>query len=305
VLALNQLQQWGFGLVPFWVTLIGGLLALFILYWIEKRSASPIIEFKIFSIRNYTLYTLIRIVSQLAFVPILFFVPTYLQDISGYGPIGAGLIMLYLTIVVGILAPFAGKWVGKLGARMPTTIAMFAYVLSYILLMQLTAEPNLIVLALALILIGIGTGISFVSTTTGATHPIPIEKIGEAMGIFLTIGFVSCAIGVALLGTTLAINSKSWLLAALAKGNFLLTQVQTAELVRVARGIGSVSSLKDYVPAASVTELSNMAKLAFMHGFRIAMLVFLFISIVGLILTFFTEKEKLSSMKEEEVAPLL
>lgn len=295
ILALNQLQQWGFRFVPFWLVFLGGLLFLAILYFVERRKANPIIDFNLFSIKNYTLYNLIRIVSQVVFVPILFFIPVYLQNISGYSVLSAGLIMLYLTVVVGVLSPIAGKWTAKWGAKSLTMISMIAFAIACFLLMLIGAQPNHFILAAALILVGIGTGISFVSTTAGALAEVSPEKRGVAMGIFLTVAFASCALGVALLGTLIAMNAQSWLTAALTKGNILLSAVQAQELERVAHGVASPAALQGVVSPELLPTVSDLGKAAFMHGFHIAMLVFALISVLGLILTFVTRQVNFDS----------
>lgn len=55
ILALNQSEEWGISSSAFLSTLIIGLIALFILFFVEKNRENRLIDFNLFKIRNYTL----------------------------------------------------------------------------------------------------------------------------------------------------------------------------------------------------------------------------------------------------------
>ena len=298
VLALNEVQQWGWSSPIFITTFLVGLLVLVILFLVERKCRDPLIDFNLFRLRSYVIYNLIRVIAQVIFIPILFFIPIYLQNIAQYDAVTAGLIMLFLTLVIGVLAPLAGKWVGEQNVRLPTVVALLAFMVGCLLLTQLTPTPRFILLASALIFIGIGTSLSFVSTLAGAMQSITLEKTGLAMGIFLTIVFASCAVGVALFGTILVSSSHAWLLTATSQAGLHFNAAEWHEINRIARGVESVQKIKNYLqPGVDLAAVTNLAKAAFIHGFRTAMGIFSFIAVAGLALTIFVandKKEKIS-----------
>lgn len=290
VLALNQSQEWGFDSVAFLVTLIAGLLSFVVLYYITKRKQHPIMRFDLFVERNFLINSLIRIVAQLVFIPILFFVPIYLQNIRGDTPLVSGLFMLYLTVIVGLLSPFAGKIVDRVGVRIPNAISMLGFIIGCILIYKISPDTSIGFLAAGLACIGVGTAISFVSTTAGALSPVSMEKMGMATGVFMTIVWVSCAIGVSLMGAILALSSKVMLLSEIAQKGISLTTAQADELIRVARGVSPLSELKNFIAHPLLFELTQVASNSFIHGFRLGLLVLLLFSILALILSFVLKK---------------
>lgn len=276
IVALNESQQWGVNSSVFIVTMVIGVSSLVILYFWEKRQQHPIVNFSLFKQRNFLLNNLIRIIAQLVFIPVLFFIPIYLQNILGYTPLFAGAIMLYLTVIIALLALFAGKIVDKIGVRIPNALAMISFAVGCIFLYEISPTAHLAFLATGLIFIGIGTGISSVSTTVGALSPITMKQMGMATGILMTIIWVSCAIGVALMGLILAFSGKAMLLSEITIKQLALTPSQTNELIRIAQGMA---------PLATLPELTHIATNAFMHGFRVGILVLMLLSILGLMLT--------------------
>jgi len=290
VFALNQSQEWGFYSTPFIVIMIAGLLCFVILYYLSKRKIHPIMDFELFKQRNFLLNNIIRIFAQLVFIPVLFFIPIYLQNILGHTPLVSGLFMLYLTVIIGLLSPFAGKFVDRVGFRIPNAISMLAFFIGCLLIYEVTPADTLMLLASGLIFVGVGTGISFVSTTAGALSPISTEKMGLATGILMTVVWVSCAIGISLMGAILALSSKAELLGNLAQKGILLPRVQMNELIRIAQGISPLASLKTLINPSLLPELTRITLSSFMHGFHLGFLVLMFLSILGLILCFLLKK---------------
>lgn len=282
-LAINELQNWGFSSAAFWSSLIIGALLLVALYFICRRQSYPIIEFRLFKIRNFTLNNIIRLIVQLVFIPVIFFVPIYLQNIVGISAVYSGLMMLFLTAIIAILSPIAGKWIDRVGDRVPNIFSMICFALACLLLASLDQEPHYAVLAIALCLVGAAIAVTSVSTVTGAVSVCPENQHGAATGIIFTTAWLGCALGVAIMGSILAMNSESFLQKHIKEASTVAdSQLETLE--RASKGVASYKALP---PKAGL-----LARESFVHGFRISMITFMFLSLIGMVLSFFLKRHK-------------
>lgn len=274
VFSLNQAQDWGFGSPLFLSLFIGGILIGAVLYLAEKKAADPIVEFSLFKHRNFLFNNLIRLVVQLIFIPVLFFVPFYLQNISQVPSLASGFAMMAMTVVIGVLSPIAGKWVDKIGDKIPTIASMVLFLLGSLPFLFFRTEPNWLLLSAALALIGAGTAIAFVSTVTGALAPIPASKQGVATGIVFTIAWLGCALGIAISGAAIALKSHAALLSHTAASDAAF---------RAARGLSPLSQLGD-------PQMEAWAGSAFMEGLSLAALIWVGLSLFGLVLALLQKK---------------
>ncbi len=123
-LALIQGATWGWGSAAIVALLVGGGRRL------SSPSSSssgaprtPLIDFDFFKRRNFTGATTSIFVIDFSFGALLFFLPAYFQDILGYSPTEAGVLLLPLTglMVVGLAArrPIAAR----VGPRPPIVSA--------------------------------------------------------------------------------------------------------------------------------------------------------------------------------------
>jgi len=290
LLAVNQLQSWGIRSYAFWISLLLGIFLLLLLYFVEKKQVAPIISFQLLKIRNFLLNNVIRIIVQLVFISVLFFFPLFLQNIAGYRPLHSGILLLFLTVVIGVLSPIAGKWVDRIGEKIPNILSMSLFAIAFFLFYFLTADPNLIVLGVGLLLVGIATGITFVSTVTGSVFVASEKEKGVASGMIFTSAWFGCALGIALMGAILSFASKSYLLKQLAHMQGSFSTTQTAMLERVSKGISSYKVLQDHFSSESVAQVTEIARNAFVHGLHISMLVWMFFSIFGVLLSLALKK---------------
>jgi EmrB/QacA subfamily drug resistance transporter len=297
-LALNQVQDWGFSSALFLGTFLIGLVFLVLLYLSEKKVSFPIVDFRLFKIRNFCLNNIIRLIVQLVFIPTLFFVPLYLQNICGYSAIYAGLVMLFLTLVIGLLSPIAGKWVDSVGDRLPNIVSMVFFAAGSFLFVLLKEKPDLFVLGFALLLIGMGTGISFVSTVTGSLSVASEKQQGMATGIIFTTAWLGCALGVAIMGSFLVTSSLSHLHSQLGQLGQTLSSQQLELAERVAKGISSYKELSHAFSTPLLEKISSLSIESFMHGFRFSMLIWMLLSMVGILLAFTLKKQRIKPHPE-------
>ena len=214
----------------------------------------------------------------------------YLQNFLGYSPLYTGAIMLACTIVVGVLSPFAGTIVDKLGFKIPNVIAMVAFSIGCYLLSDLGTQINFPLLFWGLGLIGLGSGISFVSSTSGALSAVKPEQMGMATGVFYTIAWGACALGITIYGMIAAFISKASLIFHIQQQNLVETHAQLNALIRVARGLSPADHLKAYFSSINYPSAVDLSHIAYEHAFHAGFMFLCLISIVGILLSCLTKK---------------
>jgi len=96
--------------------IVGGVcLALFV--WRQLTVGHPILEFRIFKYRMFTLTTIINVIVTMAMFSGMILMPIYMQNIHGFTPLEAGFMLLPGGVVMGIMSPITGKLFDKYGAR--------------------------------------------------------------------------------------------------------------------------------------------------------------------------------------------
>jgi EmrB/QacA subfamily drug resistance transporter len=102
--------------------LIVGVAALAAFVVVERRQRQPMLPLDIFRSRQFTGANLATVLIYGALSGSLFLIPTQLQQSLHYSPLGAGLALLPITLILLVLSSRAG-WVShRIGPRIPMTV---------------------------------------------------------------------------------------------------------------------------------------------------------------------------------------
>jgi EmrB/QacA subfamily drug resistance transporter len=96
--------------------IVGGV-GLILFVWRQLTVGHPILEFRIFKYRMFTLTTIINVFVTMAMFSGMILMPIYMQNIHGFSPLEAGFMLLPGGVVMGIMSPITGKLFDKYGAR--------------------------------------------------------------------------------------------------------------------------------------------------------------------------------------------
>lgn len=292
ILALNQSQVWGVQSPAFIVTFLLGVLFIITLYYVERNKASKLIDFNLFKNLHFSVNSIIRVIAQMVFLPVLFFIPIYLQNIMLISAVKTGLILVVCTLFVGLVSPIAGKLVDRYGFRAPNVFSMIFISIGCFIFSCLPVKLNLAMLFVALAITGIGVGINFVSSTSGALSQISKTESGVASGVFFTIIWASCALGIAFFGSVLTHYADNKLSAAISSFKFLMTSSQHATLERVTHGLSPVSIVHAAFGNIATPKMIDIVQSAYLHGFRMAFFLLAILSAIGILMAFPSNRQK-------------
>jgi MFS family permease len=200
LLIIGFMQAGSQGLTsPTVLLLVGaGLLVGAALVILSLRKPHPLIQFRLFQIRNVAIGVFISFVRFLPSVLLGAFVARYVQQVLGLSPTVTGLLMIAPVLAQVVAAPIAGKMLDKGGPRTPVALGMA--LLAGGLFLVAFGFPNQ---NLWLILIGTiigGAGFSFTNPVQmAALSETPLEQRGMLAGILPLASNFGTALFVALL----------------------------------------------------------------------------------------------------------
>jgi len=191
-----------------------------------------------------------------------------------------------------IASPFIGKWIDRDGDKRANIFFMSLFIIASISLFFLGPKPNFYLLCIALLLFGLSIATAFISTITGALANVPENKMGAATGVYLTIAWIGCAIGVAFSGTAIAYEGTASLHRQLQEQRITLSPAQLDVADRAAKGIFPVSDLHEEIPSSILPKIKEITASSFVDGVHANVVIFLICCVLGLVLAFFLKARK-------------
>lgn len=211
LLTFNTLTQENARLSIFYSGLLLSILLLAVFVWKEIKTKQPLIDFTLFRVRDYALSLSMRFLYMYAFGTFLFFIPLYLQNILGYSPLIAGLMVLIYSAMIGISSPIAGMWCDNAGYKPPIITSAAISVLAFFLLALINAHTQIYLVLVAMLCLGFSFGIFIPSTVSSTISSVPKESSGEGMGMFFTVAFMGMSLGVAISSAVLHMVSSHYI----------------------------------------------------------------------------------------------
>ncbi len=283
-LALNEANKWGFSTL-FWLCFLGGVFCLVIFPLIEKYISSPLIDIDVLKNKSFLSTSFIRMLIQFEFGVFGLVVILYLQNILGFSPMKSGVLLLFTTVIIGVISPFSGRMVDTFGGNRMIAVGVFIMGVSNILFARLGASPSILVLGIPLFLIGAGISFAMPGTVNIALSSISEKQSNVATGIFYTIGFLGGAIGIAVSGIMLSVLSVKRLQADLINQGIHLSKAHWQTLLDAANGSHPVNRLSYYFPIKMVQKLVPIVKHAFLHAYSEIMLLCAFFMLLSLMMS--------------------
>jgi EmrB/QacA subfamily drug resistance transporter len=185
------------------VSLLGlsvALIAAFV--WIELRSRSPLVPFRIFRLRTLTGANVVGLLLGASLFSMFFFISLYMQQVLGYSAIHAGLSYLPLALSIIVAAGLGGQLVTRFGFK-PILAAGMAFVaLGLLWFSQVSVGGGFLTDILGpSVLAAIGLGFGFVTSTIAAVSGVQEHEQGIASGLINTSQQIGGALGLAVLST--------------------------------------------------------------------------------------------------------
>lgn len=185
------------------------LLVAFVL--VERRSADPLLPFRVFMNRTRGASYAAMFLAPAAMFAMFYFLSQYIQNVMGYSPIKAGVAFLPFCAGIVVAAGLASnlvnridpRWISGVGTLMAAA-GLFGFSrLPYDTSFPVTEVTGSYVTDLLpfILLMSLGMGATFVPLTLTAVHHLRAEDSGVGSGVLNTMQQVGGALGLAILGS--------------------------------------------------------------------------------------------------------
>jgi EmrB/QacA subfamily drug resistance transporter len=192
-----------------WAPIIGGLAALALFTWYERRIDHPALDVTWFRDPRFSASVAAIGLVFFALLGVTFFSVFYLQSVRGYSPLQSGMLLLPLAAAMMVFAPAARLVVQRVGARMTCFAGMIVVAATFAGFLLLGVRTSIWVLEVLYFFQGLGMAHVMPPATVNIMSSLPREKAGAGSAVNNTFRQVGGALGVAVLGALLSASYRS------------------------------------------------------------------------------------------------
>ncbi len=280
-----------------------------IFYLCEKSAKSPMLELGFFRRKSFTGSAFIAFASYFSIFSIFFFVALYLEVVASVSAYGLALDFLPLLGGIVVASFFTGRWVGRIGSRIPMTVGCLLAGLGVILTFAVIGpHVDVSTLGWTMGIAGIGFGIVIVPVNATALSSLPASNSGMASSAVNTSRELGAVAGVAILGSIvngqLTVNLTQRLIQLGIPASFrqlVITAVTTGQTASAEAGLNPATR-KAF--QGTINKVINAAYGALTHGLDIALIASALLLIVSAGVAYTTgTSEKLELVDHVEAMP--
>ncbi|GEK85226.1 MFS transporter [Microbacterium aerolatum] len=231
----------------------------------QLRAQTPMLDMALFRRGSFSGAILVNLLSVVALVGFLYFVPQHLQLVLGMSPMTAG-----LALVPGMLAVIvAGLTIVPISRRFPPHVvvpaALVFSVVGYILVAFTTEGHGALPLIIAFVVLGIGIGAAETISNELILSNAPAAKAGAASAVSETAYELGAVLGTAVLGG---------IITAFYRGALVIPDAVPAEAAHAAREtLAGAFTTAQQLPEAVGSALWDAAASAFESGVTVTSLI--------------------------------
>jgi EmrB/QacA subfamily drug resistance transporter len=193
-------QAWSWDSAQSVVILGVGALFLGVFLLVERRAPEPVLPLWVWRRRLLVTTSLVSAAVGAIVLGLSSYIPTYVQDSLGTGPLVAGFALATLTVGWPLSASQSGRLYLRVGFRITSLIGAALVVAGALLLLVLDASSNVYQVGGMCFVIGLGMGLSATPTLIAAQSTVEWHQRGVVTGNNLFSRSLGSALGVAVFG---------------------------------------------------------------------------------------------------------
>jgi EmrB/QacA subfamily drug resistance transporter len=179
------------------------LLCLFV--YTQARSTHPTIDVRLFRNRHFSSGVAAIAVTFFVLMGSTFYLAYFLQAVRGYTALAAGVALVAVAGAVMVASPLSARLSVRFGPRIVTGSGLAIFGVSIAAYGLATRTMPQWVIELFMVGFGFGIGLVMTPATNSIMSAVPREKAGAGAGVNNTVRQVAAALGVAVLGSLLAV----------------------------------------------------------------------------------------------------
>ena len=175
-------------------------IGLVVFTYAELRADEPLLPMSLFRNRVFAVSALITLITGMAMMGSLFYIPLFVQGVIGRSATNSGLVTMPMMIAMAIASAIAGQLMSRLGGyRLLGTLGLSVMVVGSILLASLTVGSTSRDVTIAMIVFGIGLGSSMPLFMLAVQNAVPYRVMGVSTSTMQFLRSVGGTMGVAIM----------------------------------------------------------------------------------------------------------
>ena len=185
-----------------------GLLITFIL--IEQRVKTPLVPLGMFRLRNLAIANTAAILWAAAMFAWFFISALYMQSVLGYTALQVGLAFLPANIIMAVFSlGISARLIMRFGIKKPLVAGLGLAAIGLIIFARMPVNGHFVVDVLpGMLLLGLGAGIAFNPMLLAAMNDVEPSDSGLASGVINTSFMMGGALGLAILASLAAMQTR-------------------------------------------------------------------------------------------------
>ncbi|WP_420802075.1 DHA2 family efflux MFS transporter permease subunit [Tumebacillus flagellatus] len=273
------------------LTLIIGLIALVLFVWRELTAEQPMLDLRVFKFDVFTLTTIISSVVNMAMFAAMILLPIYLQNIRGFTPLQAGLLMLPAALLMGVMSPISGAIFDKIGARLLAIVGLLVTVWTTWEFTKLTSDTTYGHILMLYCLRMFGMSLLMMPIQTAGMNQLPRQYQAHGTATGNTARQVAGSLGTALL-VTIMTNRTQFHIANYANEITSTNPILSTHFSQIGAGLASATGLPTQYGSSIATQMiyGLAMKEATINGINDAFMYATGFAVVALVLAFFIKR---------------
>ncbi|HVX33100.1 MAG TPA: MFS transporter [Solirubrobacterales bacterium] len=202
VYGLVRAQTIGWTAPEVMVSLAAGLVLLAAFVRQELRSEAPMLPMQFFARRSFAVTNVVSLAMYFGMFGSIVFLSQFMQNVLGNSPLEAGLKLLVWTGATMVVAPLAGVFSEKFGARwfMVAGVSLQGAALAWLAITASTTVSYVTMIP-AFLAAGAGMALVFAPSASAILNSVRVDQAGQASGAANAIRELGGTFGIAVLAT--------------------------------------------------------------------------------------------------------
>ena len=221
----------------------------------ERATRHPMLDTGLFRHRRFSTGIVSAVGSYVVMFGVLLLVPFYLTRGLGFGTARAGLELMALPVMFGVVAPLAGRWADGVGTRLLAVSGLTTVAVALAALGAL--RPGTMAFLLLLGLVGAGLGLFTAPNNASVMGSVPAGQAGMASGILNMSRGIGTALGLCLTGLLFGVSGGASGSPVRADHAFTVTALVLAALAAAAGMVAAAGTSALSAPRHPTDQLSS------------------------------------------------
>lgn len=181
------------------ILIVAGIAGMVVFVITELKTTTPVLNIHLFrDSRTFAFSNLASLINYAATFAITFILSLYLQNVRGFSPRDAGLILVTQPVLMAIVASFSGRLSDKIDSRILSSLGMGIIVIGLILFTFIDKDTANTYLIISLAILGFGFGLFASPNTNAVMGSVEKKFLGVASGINSTMRMTGQMISMAI-----------------------------------------------------------------------------------------------------------